>query len=103
MNVLMLNLPDAVKPDAGRSRSSRYRVFQCKGAEDALETIEQEDIDLVLVYLRHLRHDTGEMIRAIMASYPEMRVVGIADDAVSGLLNFLEDVQLTPAHAGEGD
>ena len=83
-----------------------YEVLPVQSAEQALETLKSEDVDLVLTDRRLPGMDGVELVRRIKADHPDLAVVvmtayGTIESAVEAMRLGAEDYLVKPFEAAE--
>ncbi len=83
-----------------------YEVFPVHSAEEALDTLKAEDVDLVLTDRRLPGMDGVELVRHIKAEHPDLAVVvmtayGTIESAVEAMRLGAEDYLVKPFEAAE--
>ena len=67
-----------------------YRVVTASGAEDALQTVGEDEVDVVVTDLRMPNMDGFDLIRTLRAQYPNLPIIaasGVADGRTDEALN----------------
>ena len=96
MNILVLNAPAHSVLNLARIEKRGFRIFRCNALGETLVTLEENNIDMAVVFLRLIDRKVYHIIRVISRKYPDLKIIGVADSEVSELMSFMDHMKLQP-------
>lgn len=100
MKLILVNPSPMALLNLERTKDEDLEWSRIDTPEEAIASLEGQDIDMVLIFLKQIDANVLVKLLPVFSSYPAVKVIGLADTDTSGIIDLLEHIELIPVETG---
>jgi ActR/RegA family two-component response regulator len=97
--VLVINPPLAAILNLRKIEKRGLTIYESHDLESTLQIMQQVRVNLVIVFLRLSETDAFLILRSVIESFPEVKVIGVADQEVAEMMHMMEELEFAQVEA----